>query len=327
MKKISLEDHFMFSEYHADGPVSFTKSVDPTFAKLMTERLPDLNLRVNAMDDAEIDVAVLSLTQPGIQAETNKESAILASRMMNDLLAERMLKYPGRFAGFAALPMQDPVAAGVELERAVRDLSFVGACINGFSNIGNADTAIYLDEEINLPFWKKASELDVPIYLHPRVTLPSQQRIYKGYPALMGSAWGFAHETATHSLRLIMSGLFDQFPNLNIIIGHMGEGIPPMLARIDHRLEFQPEVTRGRQKDKVGDYFRKNFSITTSGMCRTQSLINAMLELGSDRIMFSSDYPFETMDEASRWIDKCPISDLDREKICLKNAKRLLKLN
>ena len=142
----------------------------------------------------------------------------------------------------------------------------------------------------------------------------------------MGSAWGFAHETATHALRLIMSGLFDRYPNLTVILGHLGEGLPLLVSRVDHRLQFQPEATRGKQLRPVADYLRSNFMVTTSGFFRTQTLIATMLEIGADRIMFSTDYPFESMKEAADWFDHCPISRVDQEKIGRDNALSCLNL-
>lgn len=324
--KICLEDHFMLPTYQADGPVSFTKSVHPDFAKAMVERLPDFDQRLREMDLAGVDKVVLSLTQPGIQMETDADRAVTAARLMNDELSREIKRQTDRLLGFAALPMQDPKAAAEELTRAVQELGFVGACINGYTNVEGPSEAIYLDEESNLPFWERVQALEVPIYLHPRVCLPSQQRIYRGYPALLGSAWGFGHETATHALRLIMSGLFDRFPKITIALGHMGEGLPHLVARVDHRLQFQPEATRGRQKRKVADYLRDNFVVTTSGAFRTQALHNAILEVGADRILFSSDYPFESMHEAAKWFDHCPISEGDRKKIGYENAQKLLRL-
>lgn len=326
MNKISLEDHFMLPNYRADGPVSFTKSVHPDFADKMTKNLPDFENRLLEMDKAGIDKTVLSLTQPGIQAEIDAKSAVTAARLMNDELASACRRHPDRLLGFAALPLQDPKEAANELERSINELGFVGACVNGYTNLGDADTAMYLDEEPMLEFWEKANSLRVPIYLHPRVPLASQQRIYKGYPALMGSAWGFGHETATHALRLIMSGLFDRYPELTVALGHMGEGLPFLVSRVDHRLKFQPEATRGKQKRLVADYLGTNFVITTSGSFRSQALINSILEIGSDRILFSTDYPFESMSEAANWFDNCPISEIDRKKIGSDNAAKLFKL-
>ena len=250
--KISLEDHFMFPSYNAGGPVSFTKTVRKDFAEEMVRRLPDFEERLREMDRSGIETCILSLTQPGVQAETEPSRAVSIARQMNDELFKLATNiHPDRLWGFAALPLQAPEQAAQELERTVKELGFVGACINGYTNVDDQDTGIYLDEPPMMPFWEKVNQLKVPVYLHPRVPLKSQQRIYDGYPALLGSAWGFAHETATHTLRLIMSGLFDRYPNVTLILGHMGEGLPFFLSRLDHRLKFQPPETRGRQAHPI----------------------------------------------------------------------------
>lgn len=246
---------------------------------------------------------------------------------MNDYIAENVLsKYPNRFLAFAALPLQDPEEAAKELERAVRELGFVGGLVNGYSNIGDENTAQYLDEPQVWPFWKKVEELQVPVYLHPRIPLPNQQRIYEGYEGLLGSAWGFGVETATHAIRLILSGLFDHYPNLTIILGHLGEGLPFTLPRVEHRLRHQRPETHGKHKKSPTEYLRKNFYLTTSGVFRTQALIDTLLEVGSDRILFSVDYPYESMEEISSWFDTCPISENDRIKIGSENATKLFNL-
>ena len=217
--------------------------------------------------------------------------------------------------------------AADELERAVKDLGMKGALINGYTNIGNADTAQYLDEPPMWEFWERVAALDVPVYLHPREPLPNQQRIYAGYSSLVGSAWGFAHETATHAIRLMLSGLFDRYPNLSVLLGHLGEGLPLMLPRLEHRLSMQHEGTGlGRAQRPVSEYFSRNFFITTSGHFHTKGLLNAISEVGVDRVLFSADYPYESMATASEWFDHALLSENDRAKIGRSNAARLFGL-
>jgi 2,3-dihydroxybenzoate decarboxylase len=199
--------------------------------------------------------------------------------------------------------------------------------INGYSNIGDDDTAQYLDEPPVWDFWARVSALNVPVYLHPRDPLRNQQRIYAGYPALIGSAWGFGIETATHTLRLIMSGLFDRFPNLAIILGHLAEGLPFLLPRVEHRLRHARSDLRGQQKKPITTYLSENFFITTSGAFRTAALLDTLLEVGTDRLLFSVDYPYENMREQSEWFDSVPISEADRVKIGRTNAQHLLRLS
>jgi 2,3-dihydroxybenzoate decarboxylase len=233
-------------------------------------------------------------------------------------------KRPDRFAGFATVPLQDPDAAGEELERAVRHLGFKGALVNGYSNIGDDETGEYYDLPKFYPFWERVEVLDVPIYIHPRDPLPSQTVIYEGYPALLGPAWAWGVETATHALRLILSGLFDRFPRVTIILGHLGEMLPFAISRVEARVNAFPQAST--LKRPVSSYLYENFYMTTSGHFRTQALINTMSEMGADRVMFSTDYPYESMDRAAQWFDTCPISEADRLKIGRLNAKQLLKL-
>jgi 2,3-dihydroxybenzoate decarboxylase len=143
---------------------------------------------------------------------------------------------------------------------------------------------------------------------------------------LIGAAWGFGVETATHALRLIMSGLFDRFPNLVVILGHLGEGLPFLLPRVEHRLRHAVREAQGKQTQPLSYYWQRNFVLTTSGVFRTQGLYNTLLEMGSDRVLFSIDYPFEGMDEQTAWFDSVPIADVDRMKIGRTNALRVLKL-
>jgi 2,3-dihydroxybenzoate decarboxylase len=231
-------------------------------------------------------------------------------------------RHPDRLRAFASVALQSPKAAADELERAVTTLGFQGAMINGYT--GKADTARYSDEAPVWEFWERAAQLGVPVYLHPREPLPSQRRIYQGYSSLVGSAWGFAHETATHAIRLMLSGLFDKYPNLKVILGHLGEGLPFMLPRLEHRLRMQRNGEGlGSAERPVSEYFTRNFYLTTSGHFHTKALLNAVSEIGADRVLFSVDYPYESMVTGSEWFDGALISENDREKIGRTNALRL----
>jgi predicted TIM-barrel fold metal-dependent hydrolase len=332
--KIALEEHFFLPSYGAYGadpsPLDgATKAHDynPTYFADVQKRLGDATLRLEDMDRCGIERMVLSLTQPGIQGIPDCAVAVETAKRMNDDLAEQFLAaHPNRFAAFAAVALQDVRAAGDELERAVSKLGFKGAMINGYSNIGDMDTAQYLDEQPVWDFWARVEALDVPIYLHPRSPLRNQQRIYKGYPVLAGAPWGFGAETAAHTLRLILSGLFDRFPRLKVILGHQGEGLPFLLPRVESRLRHASPEVRGRQLKPVTSYLRENFYLTTAGAFRTQALIDTLLEVGSDHVLFSVDYPYETMQEQSDWFEGVPISESDRLKIGRANAQRLLRL-
>jgi 2,3-dihydroxybenzoate decarboxylase len=244
------------------------------------------------------------------------------ARIANDVLAEAIAKHPGRFAGFAALPMQDPDAAALELERCVEKLGFVGALVNGYSQIGDSETCVYYDAPQYRPLWGLFERLDVPFYLHPRE--PSERKAYAGHPWLVGPAYGFGAETGLHALRLAGSGLFDAYPKLTVILGHLGEGLPFNLYRIDERIRWSPLGYPA--KKQISEYFAENFFITTAGNFRTQALMNCILEVGSDRILFSTDYPFEELTEAAVWFDGADISEHDRRKIGRENARALFRL-
>ncbi|MFJ9291656.1 amidohydrolase family protein [Bacillus halotolerans] len=323
--KIALEEHWESPDFPATGSHNFT---DDEYFSAVQKRLQEFEKRIEDMDKNGIQTSILSLTQPGIEGITDPDRAVKLAKQMNDHAAEFFVsKHPDRFKAFAAVPLQDPEEAAKELERAVNELGFVGALVNGYSNIGDENTAQYLDEPQVRPFWEKAAQLQVPVYLHPRIPLPNQQRIYEGYEGLLGSAWGFGVETATHAIRLILSGLFDEYPDLTVILGHLGEGLPFTLPRVEHRLRHQRPETHGNHQKAPTEYLRKNFYLTTSGVFRTQALIDTLLEVGSDRILFSVDYPYESMEEISFWFDHCPISETDRLKIGTENAASLFKLN
>jgi 2,3-dihydroxybenzoate decarboxylase len=228
--------------------------------------------------------------------------------------------------GVAALAMQDPDNAAAELERCVKDLGFRGALVNGFSQVGSPDTAVYYDLPQYRTFWRVVEQLDVPFYLHPRNPLPGSIRSYEGHDWLLGPNWAFHAETAVHALRLIGSGLFDELPRLQIVLGHLGEGLPYYLWRIDNRNSWMKAPHKYAARKPVADYFRANFHVTTSGHFSTPAMIDAVAELGVDRVMFSVDYPFEDMGEAAAWFDKAEIGETDRRKIGRTNAIKLFKL-
>jgi predicted TIM-barrel fold metal-dependent hydrolase len=331
--KIALEEHFYlpsFEAYGADGEAlegaGKAHNYQPEYFATLQKRLSNVELWLEDMDRCGIERVVLSLTQPGIQGIPDRAIAVDTAKRMNDDLAGILATHPDRFAGFAAVALQDVRAAGDELERAVSQLGFQGALINGYSNIGDMDTAQYLDEPPVWDFWARVEALGVPVYLHPRSPLLSQRRVYEGYPVLADSPWGFGAETAVHTLRLILSGLFDRFPRLRIILGHLGEGLPFLLPRVEHRLRHMSAEVRGRQLKPVTCYLRENFYVTTAGHFRTQALISTLLEIGSDRLLFSVDYPYETVEEQTNWFDSLPISETDRRKIGRTNALQLLRL-
>jgi gamma-resorcylate decarboxylase len=317
--KIALEEHFAIEETLGDS-AHYAHGWDELRARLLD--IQDERLRW--MDQYGIEWMLLSLNSPAVQAVGDARRAIELARRANDCLAQQIAQRPGRFAGLAALPMQEPEAAARELRRAVAELGFRGALVNGFSELSGADDAIYYDLPQYLPFWAEVERLDVPFYLHPREPLASQRRIYEGHPWLMGPVWAFAAETSVHALRLMASGLFDRYPRLNIILGHLGEGLPFNIWRADHRIQKSPQGIPARKK--LAEYLSSNFYLTTSGNFRTPALINAIAETGSERVLFSVDYPFEEVGEAAGWFDTAAISEGDRLKIGRLNALELFKL-
>ena len=315
--KIALEEHFLIPETLS---ASYGALGSPEFQR----RLQDIgSSRIGEMDRGGVEVCILSLVGPGIQAIPNVPQAISMARRANDHLAEQIAKNPKRFKGFAALPLQGPQAAAGELTRCVRELGFCGALVNGWSQISTPETILFYDLPQFRDFWATVQQLDVPFYLHPR-SAPTREPAYEGHSWLTGSVWGFTSETAIHALRLIGSGLFDQYPRLNVILGHLGEGLPCSIWRIDNRI-LRTLGDRPKAKLPIGHYLGENFYITTSGNFRTQTLTEVMLEVGSDRILYSVDYPFEDTEIAANWFDHCAISDLDRSKVARTNAQQLFR--
>ena len=320
--KIALEEHFAIDATLGDSKV-FGAQVWDTLGP----RLTDIqDLRLKEMDKHGVEMMILSLNAPAVQAIHDVKRAIAVAREANDVLAAEVRKRPARFAAFAALPMQDPEAATAELTRCVKELGFVGALVNGFSQAGTPDSALYYDLPQYRPFWRACEQLGVPFYLHPRNPLPNDVRAYEGHNWLLGPNWAFHAETAVHALRLIGSGLFDECPNLQVVLGHLGEGIPVYIWRIDGRNGWMKEPHRYAAKHSVGHYFRKHFHLTTSGNFSTPALVNAVSEMGADRVMFSVDWPFEDVGEGCVWFDKAQIGETERRKIGRDNAAKLFKL-
>lgn len=323
-RKIALEEHFAIEETLSDSTGFFPPSVAP---ELTARVLGIHDKRLSEMDRHGIETMILSLNAPAVQAIPDRKRAAEIARKANDHIAGEIDNRPERFRAFAALAMQDPDGAARELERCVKEFGFVGALVNGFSQVDEPNSAVYYDAPEYRPFWSVVESLGVPFYLHPRSPLPTMAPIYDGHPWLLGPTWAFAQETAVHALRLICSGLFDEHPGLTIILGHLGEGLPYNLWRIDHRngwLDLPPSYPAKRL---IADYFRENFYLTTSGNFHTPTLVQAMGEIGVERILFSVDWPFESIEDAATWFDAAEIGEADRLSIGRQNAARLFKLD
>lgn len=315
MKKIALEEALTapgFDKYLARTIETFDAKTKATLTDQLTDRS---NQRIATMDAAGIDIFVLSQTTPGVQVEPDAATAVRLARSANDYMHSQVQNHPNRYRAFAHLAMQDVNAAIGELQRCVQNLGFVGAMINGNTN------GTYLDNSCYLPFWEAVAELGVPVYIHPADPY-IQPYVFTGYPQLEGAVWGWDTDNSSHFLRMLLSGLFDRYPSMTIILGHMGEMLPYYTWRIDRRLEV---LGGGGLKRKPSDYFRSNLLITTAGVCQDSSLLCAMAALGEDRVLFSVDYPFEDAKVASGWIDAAPITDDQREKVCHGNAERAMR--
>ncbi|MFI6040830.1 amidohydrolase family protein [Nocardia sp. NPDC051321] len=332
LRTIALEEHFGHPAALKKTPagnvdfdaLSESEGVPADVMKMAWGLLTDFEqTRLAEMDAHGIDMSILSLTTPGAQGMTDPAAAISTAREINDFLAEQVARHPSRFAGFATLALQDPKAAATEFERCVHKLGFKGAMINGYTSTPDGGGR-YLDDPSFLEFWECAADLGAPIYLHPRPALPPVPA-YDGHPEFgTGAARAYGVETANHTLRLIFSGLFDQFPGLTLILGHLGELLPYTLWRTQYIFERLPY---GKKTDKtLAEYFADNIYITTSGAFSDQTLISALLFVGSDRILFSVDYPYAEMKHATEWLERAPISVSDRRKIAHGNAQRLFGL-
>jgi hypothetical protein len=325
MRTITLEEHFATPGF-LDGPGREQKDqaerLGTSRAAQLIEQLCDIGAgRIAAMDAAGIDMQILSLTAPGVeQAETS--DAIAVSRESNDYLAAAVKKHPTRFAGFAALPVGAPDKAVAELERRVRQDGFKGAVINGH-NRGR-----YLDDKFYWPILECAEALNAPIYLHPtRPPKPVIEASFGGFSPIVsqvfaGPGWGWHIETAVHVIRLILGGVFDRYPKLQIVIGHMGEGIPFMFRRLDIMSQAITKLKR-----PVSAYLRENVHYTFSGFNYAPTFLDLLLELGGvERIMFSADHPHQSMAQARAFLEQIPVGAADKERIAHGNAERLFGL-
>lgn len=318
MRTITLEEHYSTPAYQ-EGQ---SKRVGAARSSLLTQKLLDLGEgRIAEMDEAGIDVQVLSLGSPGTEQLVGDEAESVA-REANDYLAEAIKRYPTRYAGFAALPTVNPEKAANELEQRVRE-GFVGAVLNG--HVGGR----YLDDPFFWPILERAEALKVPIYIHP--TPPPKPVIdtsYRGYfsqevtAVLSTSGWGWHIETALNVLRLALGGGFDKYPKLQVIIGHLGEALPFMLQRINRNLPR--ELTKLHRT--MADYLRENVHYTFSGFNFTPAFLDLFLEVGADRILFSVDYPYGSMSAARAFLEQLPVSSADKEKIAHLNAAKLLRV-
>ncbi|CVI64058.1 amidohydrolase family protein (plasmid) [Agrobacterium leguminum] len=319
MRTIALEEHFTTEELAANSAATASIAQPGVWAECMRLLLDITEERIPAMDAAGLDVQVLSLNSPGIQAEKDPSAAVSRAQAVNDLLKETIAIRPDRFSGFAALPLQDPKAAAKELERAVKQLGLKGGLVNGHSQ------GRYLDHPDFRVLWEKVAELDVPLYLHPASSVDTPD-VLEGYPVLAGPMWSWGNDTASHVLRMVFGGVFDDFPDAKLMVGHMGEGLPYILWRLDSRWGWHNHYGVELKREKPSDYIRHNLYITTSGVCDETPLRCALEAMGSEHILFGADYPFEDLQAATSFLRKANIDETHRARIAHRNAERLLRL-
>ncbi len=317
MHKIALEEHII-----TRGLETYMRAAMPAVsaegADKLTAAMYDVGeQRLAAMDAAGVDIAVLSISGPGVQAEPDAALAVKLACEANDDLAGEIQKQPARYRGFAHLPMQDVPAAIAELERCVSQLGFVGALVNGHTN------GVYLDDIKYDPFWERLQALDAPLYIHPTdsFVLPY---VLEGCPELLKPTWEWNFETSSHFLRLLFSGVFDRFPKLKIILGHMGETMPYHLWRFDSRAA----LIEGKRplKEAPSFYLKRNMFVTTSGQFDNVPLIAALSALGHDQVLFSVDYPYEDSAVAGKFLDDAPLDDETRAKVARLNAMKVMNI-
>jgi predicted TIM-barrel fold metal-dependent hydrolase len=268
--------------------------------------------RIKEMDNAGIDIQILSIYYPGVQ-RFNASDGTLWAKSINDELAQAVKRYSSRFAGFATIAPQEPESAANELERTVKEYGFKGAMISG------SVRDEYLDDRKYWVIFEKAEKLGVPIYIHPGIPPVDMIKPFQAYPGLAQAGWGFGVDASLHVIRLIHSGVFDKYPGLKIVLGHMGESIPFWLYRIGSR-------PMGSNLKSNAQYFKDNFYVTISGMYWNPVLQFVIAALGADKIMFATDYPVGSCKEVVQFIKSAAISDTDREKICHINAENIFRL-
>jgi 2,3-dihydroxybenzoate decarboxylase len=308
--RIAIEEHFWSPELR-----SLRRGHDVLADPELDRRLSDLGeLRIAEMDAAGIDLQVISHVEPATQNFEPAEAVRLAAAA-NDLLHQAIQAHPDRFAGFAALPTSDPAAAASELERAVSELGFKGAMVHGLTR------GAFLDEKPFWPIFETAQRLGVPIYLHPATPHPDViAAYYDGYPSMVRVGHGFTSEMSAAAIRLVLSGVFEAFPGLQIILGHLGEAIPFLLPRVDRYVSRQ---MKGRT---FRDTLRRHFHFTTGGKFSHTALQCTIEEIGIERLMFAVDWPFHTNQDGCAFIATAAIGDDAKAMIFGGNARALLRL-
>jgi 2,3-dihydroxybenzoate decarboxylase/5-carboxyvanillate decarboxylase len=298
--------------------VLWRQLTDPNKPSKLKERLLDVDHeRLQIMDELGVAMHVLSLTAPGVQM-LDPDTATAIATVANDRLADTIARHPGRYAGLAAFAPQDPRRAVVEMERAINKLKLNGFILNSHTN------GEYLDNPKYWPLLEAAEALDAPIYIHPRCPPDALANLYRDY-RLESATWGFQAETGLHGMRILLSGVLDRFPKLKIVLGHMGEGIPYWLWRIDYTYNaFHPPGQR--MQLTPSEAFKRNFTITTSGVNSHATLKYVIEVLGVDNVMWAIDYPYQAAPGSVEFMNAAPVAEADREKLFHRNAERVFKI-
>lgn len=300
----------------------YAGNADPRI-KEVTARMTDLGeIRLRDMDQTGIAKQILSLTAPGVQVFEAADGVELA-KSSNDFMVDAIRRHPDRFAGLAAIAPQNPAAAAKELERGVKTLGLKGAIVNSHTR------GEYLDDPKFWPIFEAAEALNVPIYIHPTTPSPAMIKPFLDR-GLDGAIFGFAVETGLHLLRIIVAGVFDRFPKLTIVAGHLGEGLPYWLSRIDFMHNRMVAANRYESVKKLqrkpSEYIKENLCVTTSGMAWEPPILYAQSVLGVDRVLYAMDYPYQFVPEEVLVTDKLPISDAEKKKLYQTNAERVFAL-
>ncbi|KAI7491373.1 2,3-dihydroxybenzoate [Hortaea werneckii] len=310
--------------------LSFPRRLNQLCWKHAREVTDIAEIRTKYMNEYDVGYQILSYTAPGVQDIYDPKEAHAFAREINDYAVEQIKGKEDRFGCFATLSMHDPTEAATELERCVLELGFKGALVNDTQRSGyDGDDMIFYDGPEWDAFWETCTKLDVPFYLHPRNPTGTMfEKLWKDRRWLIGPPLSFAQGVGLSMLGMVTNGVFDRHANLQIIIGHLGEHIPPDLWRIDHWFEDvkKPLGMAVHCKKTIRDYFARNIWITTSGNSSSPLLQLCMTEVSADRILFSIDYPFEQFEDACTWFDNVELNKIDKLKIGRENAKKLFKL-
>lgn len=317
---IALEEAISFPGLDARRPAfAMPDNVEPTFFADMAARLPDVDaLRLPDMDQHGVAVQVLSFTVPGIEADPNPVRAVENARYVNDRLAAIVQAHPGRFAAFAALPLQDPDAAVTELRRAVHELGHVGALVNDHVQ------GRYLDDPVFDDVWATLEELGVPLYLHPGMPPADRWHLLDNHPEMNGALWSWQATTGGHAIRIVMSGVFDRHPGARMVLGHAGEFLPFQLSRLDSR--YATVTTPAPLQLRPSEYFGRNILATTSGILAPAAITALVTVIGAENVLFAIDYPYERTADAVAALEHTDLSEDAKDRIASGNARAFLRI-